>query len=91
MAAHTTLTVNVVSAHAEVWTGQALSVVAKTTEGEIGILPGHTPVLAALGDGVVRVTSETGDVVSATAHGGFLSVADDLVTVLAGTAALEEA
>ena len=45
------LNVSVVSADQEVWSGEASMVVARTVEGEIGILPGHEPMLAAL-DGV---------------------------------------
>ncbi|MGO2112820.1 MAG: F0F1 ATP synthase subunit epsilon, partial [Pseudoclavibacter sp.] len=50
MASTSQLTVNVVSAVAQVWEGEARQVVARTTEGEIGVLPGHEPMLAILGD-----------------------------------------
>jgi F-type H+-transporting ATPase subunit epsilon len=43
------LQVTVVSAAAEVWSGEATMVVAKTTEGEIGVLAGHEPTLGVLG------------------------------------------
>lgn len=84
------LRVNVVSATSQVWEGEATQVVARTTEGEIGILPGHTPVLAALAVGEVRVKTLEGTTVTAKAEDGFLSVANDLVTVLAGEASLTE-
>jgi F-type H+-transporting ATPase subunit epsilon len=82
------LQVTVVSADAEVWSGAARMVVAKTTEGEIGILAGHEPLLAILAAGEVRVTTLEGPVVTATADDGFLSVEHDTVTVVARDAAL---
>jgi len=82
------LQVSVVSADAEVWSGEATQVVARTTEGEIGILSGHEPVLAVLAAGEVRVTTAGGEVVTANAEDGFLSVQADTVTIVAGTAAL---
>lgn len=84
------LRVNVTSATSQVWEGEAVSVVARTTEGEIGILPGHTPVLASLAEGEVRVKTADGKSIVANAEDGFLSVANDLVTVLAGEATLAE-
>jgi len=85
------LQVSVVSADHEVWTGTASMVVAKTTEGEIGILPGHEPLLAILSAGEVRITtgsgSESGSV-RANAEDGFLSVEHDTVTIVARNAAL---
>lgn len=82
------LTVAVVSAERSLWTGTARSVVAKTPEGDIGILPGHEPVLALLQDSAVRVVGEDGSVVVIAAHGGFLSVAKDHVNVIAEVAEL---
>jgi F-type H+-transporting ATPase subunit epsilon len=82
------LTVSLVAADREVWSGQARSVVAKTAEGDIGILPGHEPVLALLVPGVVRIdATEQGPVVAAV-HGGFFSVDSDAVAILAETAEL---
>jgi len=82
------LTISVVSADAEVWAGSAKQIVARTTEGEIGILPGHEPILAILAAGEVRVTTVDGTVVTANAEDGFLSVQDNTVTVVARNAAL---
>jgi F-type H+-transporting ATPase subunit epsilon len=82
------LKVSVVSADREVWSGQAKQIIARTTEGEIGILPGHEPILAILSEGDVRVTTTTGEVITAKADGGFLSVEHDTVTLLAGAAQL---
>ena len=89
MAAANTLSVSVVSATSQVWEGQAKSVVARTTEGEIGILPGHEPVLAILAAGEVRITSPEGEVSTALADDGFLSVSQDAVTVVAREASLQ--
>ena len=82
------LKVSVVGADQEVWSGTASMVVARTIEGEIGILPGHEPMLAILGDGEVRVTAEDGTKLTATAADGFLSVENDTVTIVAGNASL---
>lgn len=82
------LTVAVVSAERALWTGMASSIVAKTPEGDIGILPGHEPVLALLQDSPVRVTATDGSVVIVAAHGGFLSVAKDEVNIIAEVAEL---
>ncbi|KQR46714.1 ATP synthase F0F1 subunit epsilon [Frigoribacterium sp. Leaf164] len=82
------LTVSVVSADQEVWSGEASSVVARTSEGEIGILPGHEPLLAILATGRVRVRHADGTTVEATADDGFLSVENDTVTVVARNAQL---
>lgn len=82
------LEVSIVSADNEVWSGAASMIVARTTEGEIGILPGHEPVLAILGEGEVRVTVPGGKPVVANAADGFLSVAHDTVTIVARNAEL---
>ncbi len=84
------LTVSVVSADHEVWSGRARQIIARTTEGEIGILPGHEPILAILGTGDVRVTTVEGTVVTASADDGFLSVEHDTVTIVARSAALQQ-
>lgn len=77
------LQVNVVAADREIWSGSAKSVVAKTVVGEIGLLPGHEPMLAILGGGEVRITTESGESVkAATEDGGFLSMEHDIVTVV---------
>lgn len=82
------LNVSVVSAHSQIWSGEATQVVAKTVEGEIGILTGHEPLLALLASGEVRVTPATGGTVKVNAEDGFLSVDHDTVTIVAGQAAL---
>ena len=82
------LTVSVVSADREVWAGKAKQIIARTTEGEIGILPGHEPILAILAQGEVRVTPVDGAVITANADDGFLSVEHDTVTIVARNAEL---
>lgn len=80
------LRVTVVSATEEVWSGEASMVVAKTTEGEIGILAGHEPTLGVLAAGEVRITALDGTKVTAKAEDGFLSVDNNQVTIVAGLA-----
>ncbi|MGO1399513.1 MAG: F0F1 ATP synthase subunit epsilon [Brevibacterium yomogidense] len=80
------LTVVVVSADREVWTGEATRVVARTTEGEIGILAGHEPLMGLVAGGEVRILTTAGATVRAQADGGFLSVANDRVSVVADAA-----
>jgi len=88
MADAKSLTVSVVAADHEVWSGEAKQVVARTTEGEIGILAGHEPILAVLAAGEVRITPTEGVVITANADDGFLSVQNDTVTIVAGQATL---
>ncbi|MEY4992982.1 MAG: hypothetical protein RIS82_104 [Actinomycetota bacterium] len=83
-----TLRVELVAAEKAVWSGEAKMVIAKTVEGEIGLLPGHEPMLAILSSGEVRITLEDGNVVKANAEDGFLSVEHNVVSVVARHAAL---
>lgn len=85
------LQVSIVSADSEVWSGAASMIVARTTEGDIGILPGHEPVLAILGEGEVRVTIADGKPIVVNAADGFLSVEHDTVTIVARNAELVSA
>jgi F-type H+-transporting ATPase subunit epsilon len=73
--------VDVVSPEAIVWSGEATFVVARTTEGEIGILADHEPLMAALATGAVIVEG-AGEKVTIGVHGGFLQVLDNQVTLL---------
>ncbi|MGJ0203758.1 F0F1 ATP synthase subunit epsilon [Leucobacter sp. gxy201] len=82
------LNVSVVSADREVWQGEATQIIAKTIEGEIGILAGHEPLLALLARGEVRVTGADGAKTTVDAEGGFLSVDHDVVTIVASKAAI---
>jgi F-type H+-transporting ATPase subunit epsilon len=83
-----TLHVEVVAEDAAVWSGEAKMVIAKTVEGEIGLLPGHEPMLAILAQGEVRISLPTGETIKANAEDGFLSVEHNVVTVVARHAAL---
>ncbi|MGO1434854.1 MAG: F0F1 ATP synthase subunit epsilon [Canibacter sp.] len=82
------LQVSVVSAEQEIWTGEAQQVTARTTEGAIGVLPGHQPMLALLASGNVTVTASNGEKVVVDAEDGFFSVDHDTVQVVAGQAAI---
>jgi F-type H+-transporting ATPase subunit epsilon len=83
-----TLRVSVVAADHEVWSGDASMVVARTVEGQIGILPGHSPILAILATGEVRVTLVGGETIEAHAEDGFLSFENNTVTIVARRAEL---
>jgi F-type H+-transporting ATPase subunit epsilon len=85
-----TLQVELVVPDGEVWSGPAQMVIAKTLEGDIGVLTGHAPVLGILAEGsVVRIRPEEGgEEISAAVSSGFFSIADDRVSVLARQARL---
>ena len=84
------LKVSVVSAERLMWQGEAKSLVAKTPEGDIGILPGHEPVLALLVESPLRIEELDGSKMMLAVHGGFFSVEHDNVNVLAEVAELAE-
>ena len=78
------IAVELVAVERMLWSGQASIVTAQTTEGEIGVLPGHEPMLGQLVDnGVVVIRPVDGDKFVAAVQGGFLSVSEDKVTILA--------
>lgn len=79
------ITVQLVSVDRELWSGQARTVTAQTTEGEIGVLPGHEPLLGQLvNNGVVTITpADGGEKLVAAVQDGFLSVSAEKVTILA--------
>ena len=84
-----TLQVELVAVERKIWSGEARMVIARTTEGELGVLPGHAPLLGELAPGgVVTIRVESGEDVVAAAHGGFLSVTERGVSILAETAEL---
>lgn len=82
------ITVNVVSAEREIWSGKADMLVAKTSVGEIGLLAGHEPMMAVLIAGEIRITAPEGKIVAKTEEGGFLSMESDVVTVVVRDAQL---
>ena len=57
-------------------------VIARTTEGDVGILPNHAPLLSSIIEGVVDVTTVEGETWIAAVDAGFLSVADNRVSIL---------
>lgn len=78
------LQVELVAADRKVWSGEATMVSARTMDGELGILPGHTPLLGILVSGEVRIHT-SGSAETATVGAGFLSVDHDHVTIVADT------
>ncbi|PWR09389.1 F0F1 ATP synthase subunit epsilon [Micromonospora acroterricola] len=81
------LHVELVAVEEKVWSGEAEMVVARTTEGELGVLPGHAPLLGQLAEpGQVRIKLAGGEQLAYDVAGGFLSVSADGVTVLAESA-----
>ena len=89
------LNVSLVAADRRVWTGTAAMVVARTTEGDVGVLPGHQPILSILLPSVVTVRdASSGDGgstdIAAVISGGFLSVDHGNVSILAESVLLPE-
>ena len=81
-----TIVVDVVSAEASVFSGEAKFVALPGQEGELGILPGHVPLITRIRPGVVRVQTAAGTEESIFVAGGLLEVQPDRVTVLADVA-----
>ncbi|MPV38131.1 F0F1 ATP synthase subunit epsilon [Georgenia subflava] len=80
------MTVDVVSTTAQLWRGDATSVVVPAANGDLGIMTGHQPLLAVLRPGTVRVTPESGSVVELDVAEGFVSVDEDAVTIVVDSA-----
>jgi len=74
--------VDVVSPEATIWSGEATFVVARTPDGEIGILADHEPLLASLVTSAVEVEGSDGSRTTIGVHGGFLQVLKNQVTLL---------
>jgi len=85
----TGLQVELVAADRTVWSGEASMVIARTVEGDVGVLRGHAPMLSLLTEATVEITTPEGGVVAAV-EGGFLSVANDRVSILSERAVLAE-
>lgn len=77
-----TLQVELVAADRVVWSGEAARVLARTAEGDLGILAHHAPLLSLLVPGVVEIEEASGTIVYAAVGDGFLSVADNRVSIL---------
>ena len=83
--------VEIVAVESRVWSGEAQTLVARTTEGELAVLAGHAPLLGQLKEpSRVRVKTPGGDEIAFDVAGGFLSVSGDTVTVLAESASPAE-
>jgi F-type H+-transporting ATPase subunit epsilon len=83
--------VDLVAVERKVWSGTAEFVFARTSVGEIGILPRHEPLIAQLTDaGMVRIDPTDGESVRAAVFGGFLSMDGEKLTILAEEAELSD-
>lgn len=77
------LHVELVAADRTVWSGSAAMVIARTVEGDVGVLRDHAPMLSLLTEAVVEIqVADTNDVVVAAVDGGFISVANNRVSIL---------
>lgn len=84
------LQIELVAADRVVWSGQAAQIIARTVDGDVGVLPNHAPMLSLLRAGVVEITAPEGHVVLAAVEEGFLSVADNRVSILSDDAFLAD-
>jgi F-type H+-transporting ATPase subunit epsilon len=82
------LQIELVAADRVVWSGQASEVLARTVAGDLGVLSGHAPLLSLIVPGVVEIKPLEGDMVRAAVAEGFLSVADNHVSILSEDAFL---
>ncbi|MEE4300321.1 MAG: F0F1 ATP synthase subunit epsilon [Pseudomonadales bacterium] len=85
-----TIHCDVVSAEEEIFSGRVTMVVATGTMGELGIMPGHAPLLTGVKPGPVRLLLDNGTEETIFASGGFLEVQPGVVTLLADTAVRAE-
>ncbi|MGD2102424.1 MAG: F0F1 ATP synthase subunit epsilon [Acidimicrobiia bacterium] len=74
--------VDVVSPEETVWSGEATFVVARTPEGELGILADHEALMGSLATGPVEIEAESGERTTIGVHGGFIQVLDNQVTLI---------
>jgi F-type H+-transporting ATPase subunit epsilon len=84
------MNVELVAPDRVVWTGEAEFVFARTSEGDIGILPNHEPLLGVLVEHPVRIKREGEDELVAAVLGGFLSVSKEIVSILAESVELPD-
>ena len=85
------LEVEIVAADHFVWSGAAKMVKARTSEGDIGILPGHTPLLAILAEGEVGIEPVSGARFTVNVDSGFFSVDSNRVMIVADNAQVNDA
>ncbi|GAA0322817.1 F0F1 ATP synthase subunit epsilon [Psychrobacter aestuarii] len=76
----------VVSAREELYSGDVSMLIATGSEGEVGVLSGHTPLITLLKPGAMRVQTPDGQEEVIYVSGGVLEVQPNMVTVLADTA-----
>jgi len=76
------LQIELVAADRVVWSGEATEIIARTVDGDLGILVNHAPLLSLLVEGVVNITPVEGAAVFAAVEEGFLSVAHNRVSIL---------
>ena len=81
---------DIVSAEQSLYSGLVEMIVAAGSEGDLGIMPGHAPLLTRLKPGPVRIVKQNGEEEIFFMTGGFLEVQPDLVTILADTAVRAE-
>lgn len=85
------MSVDIVAVERKIWSGKGTFVFTRTTAGEIGILPRHIPLVAQLvDDAMVRVEREGEDDLRIAVDGGFMSVTDEGVIILAESAEFED-
>ncbi|EGT79127.1 ATP synthase F0F1 subunit epsilon [Haemophilus haemolyticus] len=81
-----TFNLTIVSAERKIFEGEVKQIQATGVEGELGILPGHTPLLTAIKPGIVKFILQDGNEDVIYVSGGFLEVQPNIVTVLADVA-----
>ena len=82
----TMLRVEVVTPEERVWSGEAKMVSARTLDGELGVLPDHAPLLGVLADGTVSIKAADGSTNDFVINGGFISIANNRVSILGESA-----
>ncbi len=82
--------VDVVSPEATVWSGLATIVIARTPEGELGVMADHEPLMGALATGPVVIEAESGERTTIGVYGGFIQVLDNQVTLITDRAQITE-
>jgi len=85
-----TFQLELVAADKIVWSGEATMVIARTLEGEVGIMANHAPLLGVLAPGTVEIRPDEGSTMIAAVDGGFISVAHNRISILAERAELAE-
>jgi F-type H+-transporting ATPase subunit epsilon len=86
------LEVALVAADREVWSGKASMVIAKTADGDVGVLPGHQPIMSVLKPSVAVIKTvedgAPGETLRVALHGGFIAVDENRVSLLSEAAEL---